>query len=73
MRYIMICSNPECGFLKSNPQKHGIEPSCPDCGQSLWWKCPHCDQPFLNKGAQYCSLCGEKILPAAQKDTAPQN
>lgn len=68
MRYVMICSKPECDFSKSNTESEGIEKFCPTCGSELMWLCPHCDHPLRNKGAVHCSECGKRLKPRPSQE-----
>jgi len=63
MRYVMVCSLPECEFSKTNSYEQGVDQFCPKCGNEMYWKCPHCDRPLRDKGAAFCSGCGKSIKP----------
>lgn len=64
-RHYMICKAHDCNFSKSSTQRQGLEKHCPTCGDVLLWRCPKCDEPLRNKGAAFCSMCGEGLKEVA--------
>jgi len=62
--FYTIC--PQCDARQSYNFDRGFAPAthCPRCGSRVLVNCPHCEEPFRDKGAEFCQKCGKALKSA---------